>query len=295
MKHASLLLIIVLAGLFAAAQQTLTIPYQALVRDANGNPVTNQQIGAKITLLQDSIAGQEVFSETHAAFTNAFGQMELQIGSVETAVFDAIDWSAGKMFIRLEVDITGGTEYQTIATHQLLAVPYAKYAEEAAGWKKNETGISFMDGNVGIGVDSAINNLDINGTLGVSRINSFNYQDGDNFIGIHGTTGTNQWLRFRLGGNSPVGYAGIVFSRYDTNHSFIFRSSDGLKISTSTEVSEFPNFENSVEQFTIKDNGYVGIRTSSPESSLHIGQGSLWITGGSGGPGTGSHKTSQSG
>jgi len=129
MKHVSLLLIIVLAGLYAFAQQSLTIPYQALVRDANGNPVANQQIEAKITLLQDSIAGTEVFSEVHQLTTNSFGQMEIQIGSSDTTAFDNIDWSASKMYIKLEVDLEGGTNNQEIGTHQLLAVPYAKYAE----------------------------------------------------------------------------------------------------------------------------------------------------------------------
>jgi hypothetical protein len=150
MKHASLLLIIVLAGLYAFAQQSLSIPYQALVRGANGNPVANQQISAKITLTADSIVGAEVFSEVHQLTTNSFGQMELQIGSANIAGFDTINWSTGKMFIRLEVDLQTGEGFREIGTHQLLAVPFAKYAEEAAGWKKNETGISFMDGNVGI-------------------------------------------------------------------------------------------------------------------------------------------------
>ncbi len=136
MKHLALLLVFVLAGLLAAAQQT------------------------KVTFLAESITGTVIFEETQTVTTNAFGQMELQIGSVETAVFDSIDWSAGKIFIRLEVDITGGTAFKEIATVPLLAVPFAKYAEnakyaeEAAGWKKNETGISFMDGNVGIGKDN---------------------------------------------------------------------------------------------------------------------------------------------
>ena len=183
MKHVSLLLIIVFAGLYAFAQQTLTIPYQALVRDAAGNPVTYQQIGAKITLLQDSIAGQEVFSETHTTFTNAFGQMELQIGSVDTTAFDGIDWSVEKMFIKLEVDITG-TVYQEIATVPLLAVPFAKYAEEAAGWKKNETGISYLNGNIGIGSENPTEKIDVEGVI--KSDSAFLIDDGSHGIKMYG-------------------------------------------------------------------------------------------------------------
>jgi len=132
MKRTALFLFLFLS-VTLQAQQTLPIPYQALVRDASGNPLPNKQIGANISLLLDNINGTEIFTEIHNPTTNPFGQLDVQIGSVETAAFDAIDWSAGKMFIKLEVDITGGTNYQPIATHQLLAVPFAKYAEEAAG------------------------------------------------------------------------------------------------------------------------------------------------------------------
>jgi len=236
MKHVSLLLIIVFAGLYAFAQQTLTIPYQALVRDAAGNPVTYQQIGAKITLLQDSIAGQEVFSETHTTTTNAFGQMELQIGSVETAAFDTINWSAGKIFIKLEVDITGGTVYQEIATVPLLAVPFAKYAEEAAGWKKNETGISFMEGNVGIGSTNSNSRLSIgNGSI--------------NEQGIHINAKINSVLRFYRNG---VGKWGIIDNLGE----------DGSLC--------FYNYKNNRISMSIDSIGNIGIGATHPTAKLEI-------------------------
>jgi hypothetical protein len=163
MKQLSLLSIFILAGLFAIAQQSLTIPYQALVRDAAGNPVTNQQIGAKITLLQDSIAGPEVFSETHTVTSNTFGQMELQIGSVNTTAFDTIDWSAGKIFIRLEVEIQTGEGFQEIGTHQLLAVPFAKYAEEGGWWNKTDEGIEYQNGKLKVGTTGSPSYLNLDG------------------------------------------------------------------------------------------------------------------------------------
>jgi len=145
MKKLYLLSLFILIGLFGMAQQSLSIPYQALVRDANGNPVTNQQISAKITLLQDSIGGTEVFSETHTTTTNAFGQMELQIGSANIAAFDTIGWSVGKMFIRLEVDLQTGEGFREIGTHQLLAVPYAKYAESGVGMTSLNDSVSYLE------------------------------------------------------------------------------------------------------------------------------------------------------
>jgi hypothetical protein len=182
MKHLSLLSIFILAGLFALAQQSLTFPYQALVRDENGNPITNQQIGAKITLYQDSIAeANKVYQEEHYPTTNAFGQMELLIGSQKPADFDVIPWGAGPMFIKLEVDLQGGTDYQEIATHQLLAVPFAKYAEEAAGWRKSEKGIAFENGNVQIGDYLIDANLSVQGNI-FFKDTSYISTNGQNMI-----------------------------------------------------------------------------------------------------------------
>lgn len=156
MKHLALLSIFVLAGLLAAAQQSLTIPYQALVRDANGSPIVNQEISASITLISDSLDGTTVYDETHTVTTNSFGQINLEIGSVKPADFDTIPWDAGKIFIKLKVDLEGGNNLREIATMPFLAVPYAKYAEnakyaeEGSGWEKTEKGIAFKNGNVQI-------------------------------------------------------------------------------------------------------------------------------------------------
>jgi len=165
MKKLKLLIAFVLLGFAAFAQQTLTIPYQALVRDANGNPVASRPVGAKITLLQGSVSGLMVYDETQTDTTNAFGQMDLLIGTQKPADFDTINWSAEKMFLKLEIDISGGTTYQQIATHQLLAVPFAKYAEEAAGWKKSNHGISFKSGNVQIGDSIFDADLSVQGNI----------------------------------------------------------------------------------------------------------------------------------
>jgi len=235
MKHLTLLSILFFAGFFASAQQTLTIPYQALVRDANGNPVTNQQIGARITLLAESITGNPIFEETHTATTNAFGQMDFRIGSVETTAFNNIDWSTGKIFIKLEVDINGGTAHQIIATHQLLAVPYAKYAEEAAGWKKNETGISFMDGNVGIGKTNPEMELDIDGNIKIDgSLNSFKglfYNDSLNLT-IGSTSGVRP--RIYLHGINSLTHPGKIYMAAPEN--IVLMSTVGIGTNTPSSL-----------------------------------------------------------
>ncbi len=68
-----------------------------------------------------------MFRETHAAVTNAYGIVNLNIGAgtVTSGSMSSIDWSAGPYFIKITVD---GTE---IGTSQLLSAPYALYAKNA--------------------------------------------------------------------------------------------------------------------------------------------------------------------
>jgi hypothetical protein len=280
MKKLYLLSLFILIGLFGMAQQSLSIPYQALVRDANGNPVANQQIGAKITLLQDSIAGPEVFSETHTTITNAFGQMELQIGSVETAVFDSIDWSAGKMFIRLEVDLQTGEGFREIGTHQLLAVPFAKYAEEAAGWKKNETGISFMDGNVGIGKQNPALKFELSAPAQsqvAEQIFEISVEDapGDYFRIGNGTGNGARFTSYLQGVRTSdnevaLSISGITSPENDFGSQplFIFDARRSNGYITSRPLFRWSNF--GLPYMTMTANGNLGIGTTTPVATQEI-------------------------
>jgi hypothetical protein len=155
-------------ALWAQAPQAFN--YQAVIRDADGNLLENQAVGIKISLLQGTSTGQEVYAETHATTTNPYGLVDLQIGTgtATTGQFDTIAWGAGPYYLQLAVDLTGGANYAVMGTTQMLSVPYALYAEEGSGWKKTENGISFMNGNVGIGTlpfEHPNHKLNINGVI----------------------------------------------------------------------------------------------------------------------------------
>jgi hypothetical protein len=56
---------------------------------------------------------------------------EIGSGSIVSGSLIAINWAATSYFIKTETDPSGGTDYNISGTSQILAVPYAMYAEKA--------------------------------------------------------------------------------------------------------------------------------------------------------------------
>jgi hypothetical protein len=123
--------LILAARVFAQSPEKMS--YQAVIRDANNNLVTNQSIGMQISILQGSESGTVVFSERHFLATNANGLVSIVIGngSMVSGSFPTIDWANGPYFIKTETDLKGGANYTITGTNQLLSVPYALHAKTA--------------------------------------------------------------------------------------------------------------------------------------------------------------------
>ena len=64
-----------LLTLFSQAPQKFN--YQAIVRDGAGNILPDQDIGIKISILEGTVDGTIVYSETHSPTTNDFGLVTL--------------------------------------------------------------------------------------------------------------------------------------------------------------------------------------------------------------------------
>jgi hypothetical protein len=112
------------------AQSPLLMSYQSVIRDAEGELVKDHSVGVRISLLQLTPDGAEVYAETHAVSSNSNGLVTLQIGGgePEAGSIENIDWAAGPYFLKTETDPTGGTTYSITGISQLLSVPYALYA-----------------------------------------------------------------------------------------------------------------------------------------------------------------------
>ncbi|MBO9700610.1 MAG: collagen-like protein [Sporocytophaga sp.] len=134
MKKYFYLIIIALISLNAAYAQTPNLlSYQAVVRNSTNGLVANTTVSVKISILQTSATGTEVYSESHQVESNSNGLISLAIGggTVLSGSFAAIDWSKGPYFIQTEIDPTGGSNYTITSVSQLLSVPYALYAEKS--------------------------------------------------------------------------------------------------------------------------------------------------------------------
>lgn len=114
---------------FAQAPQAFN--YQGVVRDNTGLPVSNSNINLKALILHGDINGQVVFSESHNLITSDNGIFSIKIGrgTLIDGNFNSIVWNEGAHFLRIEVDFSGGNNFEFLGASQLLSVPYALYAE----------------------------------------------------------------------------------------------------------------------------------------------------------------------
>jgi hypothetical protein len=162
--------IALLISIASIAQSPQSFKYQAVVRDNNGNVLVNKMVSIRTSILQSSTSGASVYTETQNIATNDFGVVAINIGqgNLISGNFATINWGADIYFIKTEVDLTGGSNYQFMGTTQLMSVPYALYAEKS-GASKNDLDTS---------ATNELQNLSISGqTLSISNGNSVTVPD----------------------------------------------------------------------------------------------------------------------
>ncbi len=151
MRKLFTILVAVLLTATVWAQSPEKMSYQAVIRDASDNLITDTQIGMQISILQGSASGTAVYVETQVPTTNANGLVSLEIGAgtVESGDFATIDWANGPYFIKTETAVEAPlTTYTITGTSQLLSVPYALHAKTA---ESVTGGITETDPSVPIG------------------------------------------------------------------------------------------------------------------------------------------------
>lgn len=169
MKHYLILIVCLIICSIAYAQAPQSFQYQAVVRDVNGNALTNQSVSFQLSIISGVLPGNVEYVETHTATTNAFGVVTLAVGSgiPITNLFSDIDWSISPCYLKVEADL--GTGLINMGTTQLLSVPYAMYAQNAGNagdtlWNLNGNNIYNKNSrNVGIGINAPPGKLVVQG------------------------------------------------------------------------------------------------------------------------------------
>lgn len=136
-KIFTLLLGIFLSVSFISSQEAppQAFSFKAMIKDNKNQPVVLKTVSLRISILKDDLNGLTEYCETFRQSTNVYAQVDIEIGrgTVVSGIFSAIDWSAHEYFLKIEVDIKGGTNYQLLSVAQLLSVPYALYAGNLSG------------------------------------------------------------------------------------------------------------------------------------------------------------------
>lgn len=162
--------------------------YQSIARNSTGLIIPNANVGLRITIHDLNATGIIVYQETHAISTNEFGLFSLSIGGGTPLVgtLSAVDWANGAKYLEIEGDLSGGTSYLPFGTSELLSVPYAIYANTAGipvlpngtsigntpywdgvEWLVNNNNIYNAGSKVGIGTNSPVQKLHVNGHINI--------------------------------------------------------------------------------------------------------------------------------
>jgi hypothetical protein len=151
MRTLFLSLLCLFGALTVLQAQDPGIAYQAVARDADGDPLADAELNVRVTLY--SADGSTLWQESHASIlTNQFGNLALTIGDgAVTPGFSAlsvVDWSAAGLHFGIEVD--PGDGYASFGDVDVQAVPIAMYAlngqeEEIAALQSQ---LDLLDGDV---------------------------------------------------------------------------------------------------------------------------------------------------
>ncbi len=120
----TLITLLTLLSVLLDAQAPALIPYQAIARNAAGEPLVSATLNSRFTIHDGAATGTSVWQELQTVTTSALGLFTVQLGS--SVALTGVDWDAGAKFMQVEIDL--GQGFVDIGTQQLLSVPYALHA-----------------------------------------------------------------------------------------------------------------------------------------------------------------------
>jgi uncharacterized protein (TIGR02145 family) len=144
-KHIPILILFVTCLLITSslvAQSPQGIPYQAVMRNADGSVMASSVVSLTFMIHDGAADGTVVYQESHALISNAQGLVSCVVGNgvVSQGNFNNINWGGGAKFLHVMLGTTD------LGTQQMLSVPYALYTENV-GVRVSATGDTLVIGN----------------------------------------------------------------------------------------------------------------------------------------------------
>lgn len=162
-------LLFLLLSLSALAQNG-GINFQGMARTAAGEPLANQKISLRLSVLLNSESGTVEYSETKEVNTSGQGIFSVVVGDgsilTKTGNFSDINWKNSPKFLKVEMDPSGGTNFALLGTSRLQAVPFAYYANGVDAENIQGT-LPIAKGGTGVGSITALKS-----SLGIDQINN---------------------------------------------------------------------------------------------------------------------------
>lgn len=115
---------------FASAQVPQFINFQGIASDGNGQIMAGTNIQVRLSVIDSSLSGQQVYQELRALQTNNCGSFSFQIGKnpdfTPVGIFKNINWLSGKKYLKVDYDPTNSLNFNySLGLIKVVSVPYA--------------------------------------------------------------------------------------------------------------------------------------------------------------------------
>ena len=152
------LLLFVLLFISVVANAQKGISYQAVIldpskieipgQDISSQPFVNGNVSVKFVILSGTTSQ---FEEVQQTKTDAYGLVNLTIGSVASTAFNALTWDANQKSLQVFVSFNNGASYTKVSDQKLTYSPYALFSETAG-----KLGSTLEIANGGTGATTAV-------------------------------------------------------------------------------------------------------------------------------------------